>query len=356
MQDYVDALSCELMRQLRGGDAQRQFSRGLGFSSNVAYVWETGRRFPEASVFFKAAHKREPQFAARFLSRLRLASPVLGRASLRTARGVQRLVEYLCQDANRSELARRVRVDRTTLSRWINGQTEPRLPDLLRLVEATTQQLLTVVAMLADPALLPSIRDAYRDHQMQRRLAYEIPWSHAVLRALELEAYAALPRHVDGFLASTIGITLADEGMYLEQLAQAGQIRWSGTHWVNQRVMTVDTKQEPDRNRALKVHWGQVTVDRLRSNQAPTDALFSFNLFSISASAYEQLRELHLAYFDRVRALIEASPGTDKVVLMNMHLVPLALNAPGMGGGGTGAVVLRNASDLGRKQPQSEAE
>lgn len=350
MQDYVEPLCCELMKHLRAGDSQREFSRVLGFSSNVAYVWETGRRFPEASVFFKAAHKREPQFAARLLSRLRLASPVLGSASLRTARGVHRLVEYLCHDANRSELARRVGVDRTTLSRWINGQTEPRLPDLLRLVEATTQQLLTVVAMLADPAELPSIRDAYRDHQLQRRLAYDIPWSHAVLRALELEAYAALPEHVDGFLAATIGIPVLDERAYLSQLAQAGQIRWTGTHWVSHRVMTVDTKQDPDKNRALKVHWGQVTVDRLRSNQAPADALFSFNLFSISAAAYGQLREMHLAYYDRVRALIEESPGTDKVVLMNMHLVPLEF------GGGTGSAVSRNASGHGREQPQSEVD
>jgi transcriptional regulator with XRE-family HTH domain len=350
MQKHIQKLSCELMNHLRGEHSQRKFSQLLGFSSNVAYMWETGRRYPEASVFFKAAHKREPQFGTRFLALLRLATPALGRATLRTPRGVNRLVEYLCQGANRSELARRVGVDRTTLSRWITGQTEPRLPELLLLVETTTQQLLMVVALLSDPALFPSIRDTYRDQQLQRRLAYDLPWSHAVLRALELDAYSALPAHVDGFLASTIGIGLEEERGYLEQLAQAGQIRWSGSHWVSHRVMTVDTRQDPDKNRALKVHWGQVTVDRLRTEQAPADALFSFNLFSISAAAYEQLREMHLAHYDRVRALIEGSPGTDKVVLMNLHLVPLKPPSRST------ITVSQNASPHGRKAPHSDAE
>ena len=40
----VELLSRDLMRALRGERSQPAFSRGLGFRSNAAYLWEHGRR------------------------------------------------------------------------------------------------------------------------------------------------------------------------------------------------------------------------------------------------------------------------------------------------------------------------
>jgi hypothetical protein len=60
----VEQLSRELMRVLRGPASQRAYSRALGFTSNVAYSWETGRRFPEASVFLRAAGRNVAGFDA----------------------------------------------------------------------------------------------------------------------------------------------------------------------------------------------------------------------------------------------------------------------------------------------------
>lgn len=311
------------MRCLRGDHSQRDFSKALGFTSNVVYTWETGRRFPEASTFFKAAARFEPRFIQRFLALLRADAKSLERSNPATSRGVQRLVEHLCQGVPMAELSERLGVDRTTLSRWVHGKTEPRLPDLLRLLQATTQQLFAVIALLTDPAQMPSARAAFRDLQLQQRLAYDVPWSHAILRALELDAYAALPEHEPGFLADRIGLSREHEQEYLDQLAEAEQIRWTGTHWVSHRIMTVDTRQEPARNRALKAHWAKVSSERVLDERTSPDALFSFNLFAVSEAAFQTVRQLHLEYFDRVRAVIDEAPGSDRVVLMNVHLVPL---------------------------------
>jgi len=319
-----EQLSKELMRHLRGDESQRQFSRALGFSSNVVYTWESGRRFPEASAFFKAAKLCQPPFSSRFARLLRDQSRPLGRIDPSTPRGVHRLVQYLTHGAAQGELAYRIGVDRTTMSRWVHGKTEPRLPEWLRLFEVTTQQLLQMLSLLVDPEQLPSTRDAYVDLRLQQRLAYDLPWSHAILRALELDAYRARPTHEPGFLAARIGLDADREGPLLRELADAGQIGWNGTHWVSCRVMSVDTRQDPERNRALKAHWAQVGLERLSRGDTSSDALFSFNLFAISEGSFQKLRQLHLEYYDRVRALIDESPGTDRVVLMNLQLLPLA--------------------------------
>src|SRR5688572_2826368 len=52
--DY-ELLARQVLRELRGDRSQTAFSRRLGYSSNVAYTWESGRRFPTAAEMFAAA-------------------------------------------------------------------------------------------------------------------------------------------------------------------------------------------------------------------------------------------------------------------------------------------------------------
>jgi transcriptional regulator with XRE-family HTH domain len=315
--------SRELVRYLRGGRSQSAYSKSLGFGTNVVYTWESGRRFPEVSAFLRAAQLASVPVKDRVIHFLPGAASDLATARLSHPRGVQRLTLHLVGQASKRELARRVGVDRTTLARWLRGQTEPRLPEFLRLVDATTKRLLEFIGLFADPDQLPATRAAYRDLQVQQKLAYDLPWSHAILRALELAPYRALDRHVPGFLGGQIGIDVEQEERYLAELASAGQIRWDGSHWKLHRVLTVDTRQDPERNRQLKTHWARVALSRMGPGCAPQDALFSFNLFAISEQSFREIRELHLEYYDRVRAIIEESTSPDRVALLNLQLVPL---------------------------------
>src|SRR5262245_58231269 len=58
--DY-ERLSSELFRALRGCRSQPALARRLGYRANVAYTWESGRRFPGAQVLFRlAALNRRP--------------------------------------------------------------------------------------------------------------------------------------------------------------------------------------------------------------------------------------------------------------------------------------------------------
>lgn len=318
----VEQLSRELMRVLRGSVSQRAYSRALGFTSNVAYSWETGRRFPEASVFLRAAGLAVAGFEAALPGVLSLAR-LPGRTRLGTPRGVQQLVLELARETPRGELARNLGVDRTTLSRWLAGSTEPRLPELLRLVQVGTQRLLAFVALIADPRELSSTRAAHTDLRLQEKLAYELPWSHAVLRALELSRYTRAPAHSARELARAVGVSPRSVAAQLAVLQRAGQIVWTGSHFQSARVMAVDTRSDPLKNLALKRHWARVGLTRLGARQTSADARFSFNLFATSEEAFQRIRQLHLDYYDRVRAIVDETQGTDRVVLMNLQLIPL---------------------------------
>ncbi|HEX2880594.1 MAG TPA: DUF4423 domain-containing protein, partial [Polyangiaceae bacterium] len=252
--------------------------------------------------------------SARELKSLNITSP----------RTVAWLVQLLSSAAHKSELAERLAVDRGTLTRWIQGKTEPRLPEFLMLIETATQRLLPFIELFVDPAQLEATRAAHADLVAQQKLAYELPWSHAVLRALELRAYRATKEHAAGLLAAQLGISLEDEQRYLSELERSKQIRWNGSHWELARVLTVDTREEPEKNRQLKSHWSAAALARLRSNTAPESALFSFNLFAVSSEGLQRIRELHLEYYDQVRSIIDQSSHADHVVLMNLQLVPLA--------------------------------
>ncbi len=317
----VEQLASELILAVRGERTQVAMSRALGFSSNVVYLWESGRRAPETSRFLKMGElSGVPLDVTVFF---RDASTGLRRARLSTPRGVQRLVQELTGGHVQSHLAERLDVDRTTLARWLDGKTEPRLPDFLRLVDITSQRLLSFVQIFADPAKLSSTRSVWQDLEAQRRLAYELPWSHAVLRALELCEYQNLPRHDDGFLACHLGLAEEEIQRSLAALRDAEQIQWTGTHFALSRVLTVDTRADPARDKRLKEHWSNVGSARLQAGTHPADALFSYNLFAVSHEHLAQIRQLHLEYYDAVRTLVNESPRADRVVLMNLQLLPL---------------------------------
>jgi transcriptional regulator with XRE-family HTH domain len=315
------AASKELIRALRGARSQAGLSRRLGYSSNVVYTWEHGRRAPVASAFFRLAARVGVELSdglRKFLADRGGAVP-----DVRRAAGVSELVRALMTDWPIVDLARSIGADRTTVGRWVSGATEPKLPELLRIIETTTQRLLDFVALFVDPENLPSTRGAYRDLQVQRRLAYDMPWSHGVLRALELEQYRALARHEPGFIAAQLGISVEEERRCLQELSRAGQTRMRRGRWVLGRVLTVDTRPSEADNRRLKLHFADAAVERLRDGSAPPSALFSFNLFAINAADFERIRRLHVEYYQRIRDLIAASSKPDRVVLMNLQLIPL---------------------------------
>lgn len=295
----------------------------MGARSNLAAAWESGRRSPTAAKTFWVAGRVGVD--ARGALAAFLASPEFAVDSLDPSEpaGVARVLEALRGRTSVADVARRTGRSRFAVARWLKGDAEPRLPDFFRLVEAMSLRLLDFVAAFVPPQSLPSIASAWRELEVARRSAYDLPWSHAVLRAVELDEYRRRKRHEPGFIAALLGIEREQEDECLEALRRSGQIRLEDGRY-EPRVLAVDTRRDPARDQALKSWWSGVAKERLDRN---AEGQFSYNLFTVSEADYQRLRELQRAYFRELRTIVAESEPAERVVLANVQLVPLT-NAP----------------------------
>lgn len=325
--DY-EKLAIELVRELRGRRSQSAFSRRLGYRSNAVYAWEAGRAFPTAAAFFRSLERAGRDVDTALAAFYRVPAERADSLDLTTREGVARLLDDLRGRTSVVDLAKSAQRSRFAVARWLKGIAEPRLPDFLRLVECASLRLLDFLACFSDPVKLPSVADAWQTLESARRAVYELPWSHAVLRVIELEAYRALKRHRPGFIANWLRIPREEEERCVALLLASGQIKKERGRLIPGAALTVDTRRDPERSRQVKAWWADVARERLL---AGVEGTFSYNLFSVSRSDLERIQELHRAYFRELRRIVADSEPSECIALATVHLFELGPETKGAG-------------------------
>jgi transcriptional regulator with XRE-family HTH domain len=314
-----ETLACGVMRALRGQRSQTAFSRRLGYTTNVAYAWEAGRRAPTAAEMLRAAAVTHLDVRAAIvpffgralpeaLADLDPTSPAFVAALLRELRGSVPM-EHLAAAADLS---------RSTISRILAGHVEPRLPVFFRLVQAASRRLLNLLSGLVDLTTIPVAQAEWERLEAARRLAFENPLSEVVPRFLELTGYARLRRHRPGWIAARLGISREDEERTLRDLAAAGVIRWARERWVVDGERSVDTTRgDPKAGAVSRGFWTEAAAERIR---AGGEGQFAYLVFSTDEATLAALRELHLRYFRELRGLVASSPRNERVAVANLQL------------------------------------
>jgi hypothetical protein len=218
------------------------------------------------------------------------------------------------------ELAKLTGENRYSVGRWLMGHAEPKLPQFLRFIEVASRRLLDFIAGITDPAQMATVSQRWTALQQSRRIAYESPWSHAVLRALELSGQPRGAREAESWLASKLGLSVADIRRELDVLAGVGQIKKTHGKWRIERILSVDTSQDVPRSRALRAAWTGVAVERLLAGAPGT---YGFSVFAVSREDLRRLRALHLEYVRAMQVVIAASEPTECVGLYCVQLLDL---------------------------------
>lgn len=315
-------LSSELVRSVRGSRTRAGLSRRLGYRTDVLYAWESGRSAPTALQFLLLLEKCGVDTRAALRSFY--VKPPLWLKTLRefpSRAGVAAFLRDQRAQTSVQELAAHCSVSRFALSRWFKGSAEPKLPDFLNVLHHSTHRLTEWVALFVDPSSSSVLASQWKREQAARKAAYELPWTLAVLRTLELHAYQQLARHRRGWIARQLGIEQAIEDQALQLLESSGQITWLGGKWhVAPAATVVNLRHDPKAALAQRVFWSRVAADR-----APRDpGMFAYNVCSISERDLERLKRLQREFLQQARLLIAESQPIEQVALIQTQIFALS--------------------------------
>jgi hypothetical protein len=262
-------------------------------------------------------HPREPSWLARFfhgvppwLEGLDPCSPEAVAEFLRRLKGKTPVARI-------AELAGK---NRYSVARWFDGKAQPKLPELLLLVDVTTRRLPDLLASFVDPERVPSIRAQWSRLTLARAAAFDRPWSHAVLPALELEGGARKRSEQPRWIADRLGIPIDEVRAALSLLEATGQVQRTRRGLAALPAMVADTSHDPRRAHELKVAWTETALQRMREGR---EGSFGYSLFSVSRADLARLRALHLEYVREMQQVIAASTPNEVVGLYCAQLLPL---------------------------------
>jgi hypothetical protein len=313
----------QFLRAIRGKRSQVAFARRLGYRANPITDWENGRRYPTAAEALRACERVGIDVSAAF-ARFHPAPPPPPKS------GTTGLCAWLVEARGSTPigaLAERCGRSRFAIARWLAGEAQPRLPDFFSLIDAITGRLPDLIAELVPIDQVPALVARYQAASAARRLAFEEPWTEAVLRFMETAAYQALPRHEPGWVAQRLGIEPAHEQRCVDQLVTAGILRAEGERYSVAGALTVDTRADPEAVRQLMAHWSEVALGRFHLRHERD--LFAYNVLSVSHADLRRIRELLRSTYREVRSIVAASQPTETAALLNLQLVAWGREAEG---------------------------
>ncbi len=307
----------QLMVAVRGSRSQVQFSRWLGYRSNVAADWEGGHRFPTGAEALRACSRAGIDVHAA----LSTFHPDSAQAWSAGDEGLATWLRAIQGSTPNADLARRCGITRHRAGRWLRGQTRPRLPDLLGLIDGCTGRLADWVAALVPIERVPALHGRWRASHLARDLAWQQPWAVAIYALLESGVHRETAPVV---LSERFGLSVQDVREHRRTLESAGLIHAdSGGLWSLPEAPSMRVPAGTPRQR-LRMHWSEVA----RSRVAHEADLYSWNLFGVSRADLARIRALHRAYYREVRSIVAASAPIETVGLILMHTCELADGGP----------------------------
>lgn len=298
----AELVARQLLRALRGSRSQVAFSRRLGYRGNPVARWEGGSRFPSASELVRACTVVRVDAGAAS----RTFHPPAADAF--DAERLGPWLTALAGDASRADLAARSGLSRQQVGRALRGDADPRVPELLLLIEAATGRVADWVAALVDIGSVPALAARVSLARSVRRLAFEEPWSPALLALLDARP-AADP---ETLASEALGLAPAEARALVAAVERAGGLDAAIRH----APLTVDVASTAEEHRRLRVHWARVGAERVASGVEGD--VFSYNVFAVSRGDLARIRELQRAFFREVRSIVAGSE-PEVAALLTVH-------------------------------------
>jgi transcriptional regulator with XRE-family HTH domain len=228
-------------------------------------------------------------------------------------------LDALRGSTSNADLARSSGLSRHSVSRFLSGESEPRLPDFFRLLDAASTRFAYFIDALVGIENVPSLDRRFQKLEAARRLALDHPWSEAVLRVLETMGYKKCRTDPSHYVAGTLGLSDAEAQGILQALLKAGLISKKGKRFEVSADLSVDMGNDPERLFSLRRHWG--SVGRARLEEANPCDWFAYNVIAISRADSERIEQLLRAAYREVRTIVAQSKPEEVAALLTIHMV-----------------------------------
>lgn len=215
-------------------------------------------------------------------------------------------------------LADRLGCSRYSVRRWFAAESQIKLPAFLRLVDVMTDRVQEWVAELVSIDRVPSLAERFARVRLARQLAFELPWSEAILRVLETTRYREQAAMGAAAIAAWLGLDRSHVEHVLERLVAAGVILEARGRYQVIGTLSVDTRVTPDGLRRLRQHWLGALLERSRTPHAGDWS--AYNVMSLSAADLAFVRERLQSVYRELRSRVAASEPTEEVALVMLQV------------------------------------
>ncbi len=311
----MDQAAREILRALRGQRSQQAFARRIGYRGNPSTHWEHGRRFPTAAETLRCAECLSIDVRGAF----HRFNPSMELLATEQGYDLPHWMNQLRGKTSVTDIAKRLNRSRSTVSRWLSGSAAPRLPEFLDYLDSTTGRVADWVAQLVPIDHVPSLKEQYDVARMARRLAFEQPWTEALLRVLDTRQYDALPAHDSTWVGRVLGLDVERVDRGLRALEQAQIVRWSKGKYRQLKSLSVDTRGGKTALYGVKAHWSNVAAERaLAPNRRD---VFAYNVCSASRQDMERVREVLRRAYLELRSIVATSEPPEEVAIVNLQFI-----------------------------------
>lgn len=312
-------LQIELVRALRGHHSQQELSAKLGFKFNQIYRWESGQLNIRWKDFLKLCacltidlkHTLE-MFMDQSLNRLDAAFVI---KSLKGMHSVDTLAKQLHRP-------------KRVLTRWINGESEPYLKDVLHVFYITTSSVLEFATVLAGNEPLPSFANEIAKRKVERDFHFRNPAFASLIRVFEFTAYEQLKTHSSAFVARSINLKVSEVDRLIDEAMKLGLIEKVQCKYkiVNK---SLSTRGDLAGRKAILDYWMRRQIEGIHSTATLRDDQLSssYCIFTTNQVTYEKIDALRAQFYRAMIGLLHhddnraARAPLDRVIVMQHNLM-----------------------------------
>lgn len=294
--DY-NRLSIAIVKNLRGKRTQNQMSKRLGYSYNQVNKWESGVKRIKWIEFVNFTNVMKFDLKSVLLNTMTFYGDLLD---------TKGLYHRLVFDRSVSEIAAMLSKPEAAIRRWSRGDQEFILADCLEMLDKFLNVLPSFLSFFPSIDLPPDFSHINRD-LTEIKETYKNPVVSGALYCLKLDSYKKRKKHVEGFIAKQVGISLDQEREFIRQFEKAGIIEKENGLYVIKRKDALDFRMDDSQFNSLVTYWLNRGIQKIESRLPEANrSIKGYHVFPISKEGFKKVEELTFAYYNQLVALVNS--------------------------------------------------